>query len=294
MSRRTILYRQYSDQDKTMTIEELRAILSKSAGLKLDFKREYKLNPTAPATTDRQNRVKFVNGQWCELIKDMLGRVCKLQPLQHGGDGQHGLIVVNPLLLARGDPTPLFEAIDPPLQPAARAVHGASTRAGSALLARARARDAEPLLSSIWPARPAPLSLRTDHAVGAPLGAPWAVTCDGPAGPAGHHAGRLRTRPRRDKNGQERPVAVGAARDGRAATASTAAYSLGCWGPVVGSSGGLGGATAGARDLVDRPVPSAPRRRRLLARRPEARPAARVAPAGNAAGHRGPWAIARG
>lgn len=55
-----------------MTIEELRVILSKSEGLKLDFKRQYKLNSTPPASTDKQVWVKFVNGQWDELIKDIL------------------------------------------------------------------------------------------------------------------------------------------------------------------------------------------------------------------------------
>jgi hypothetical protein len=55
-----------------MTIEELRAILSQSEGLKLDFKREYRLHPTAAPIADRQNWAKFINGQWDELIKDIL------------------------------------------------------------------------------------------------------------------------------------------------------------------------------------------------------------------------------
>lgn len=55
-----------------MTPEELRDIISQTEGLKLDFKREYKLSNTTPAGTDKQLWNEFIKGQWDEFIKDIL------------------------------------------------------------------------------------------------------------------------------------------------------------------------------------------------------------------------------
>jgi hypothetical protein len=53
-----------------MTEVELQQILSQHEGLKLDFKREYKLSKSPPLGTAQQDWSKFINGQWDEFIKD--------------------------------------------------------------------------------------------------------------------------------------------------------------------------------------------------------------------------------
>jgi len=55
-----------------MTPEELRSLIGKEEGLKLDFKREYKLQPKPPEGVNPQEWKQFVKGQWDEFIKDIL------------------------------------------------------------------------------------------------------------------------------------------------------------------------------------------------------------------------------
>lgn len=55
-----------------MTPQELGKLLRKTEGLKLDFKREYKLQAKAPDGVDGKWWHQFVIGQWHELIKDIL------------------------------------------------------------------------------------------------------------------------------------------------------------------------------------------------------------------------------
>jgi len=55
-----------------ITPEELWQIISQPEGLKLDFKREYKLDSIPPAGTDKQKWSQLVDGQWDELIKDII------------------------------------------------------------------------------------------------------------------------------------------------------------------------------------------------------------------------------
>ncbi|MDP9314404.1 MAG: ATP-binding protein [Chloroflexota bacterium] len=55
-----------------MNTTELQLILSQPEGIKLDFKREYKLGKTPPNGTDTQKRRNYVNGQWDEFIKDII------------------------------------------------------------------------------------------------------------------------------------------------------------------------------------------------------------------------------
>ncbi len=55
-----------------MTPEELRLLLRKPEGLKLDFKREYKLNAEPPTGTNKQKWKQYSDGQWDEFIKDIL------------------------------------------------------------------------------------------------------------------------------------------------------------------------------------------------------------------------------
>lgn len=55
-----------------MTPEELRELIRQPEGIKLDFKREYKLSAIPPAGTDKQMWTAFVRGQWDEFIKDIL------------------------------------------------------------------------------------------------------------------------------------------------------------------------------------------------------------------------------
>lgn len=55
-----------------MTPKELNSLIRKNEGLKLDFKREYKLQDKAPEGVDRQSWNRFVTGQWQELVKDVL------------------------------------------------------------------------------------------------------------------------------------------------------------------------------------------------------------------------------
>lgn len=55
-----------------MTSEELRRLICKNEGLKLDFKREYKLQSMPPDGADRQLWNQYIKGQWDELIKDIL------------------------------------------------------------------------------------------------------------------------------------------------------------------------------------------------------------------------------
>ncbi len=55
-----------------MNVDELLRLLDKKEGLKLDFKREYKLNENPPAGTDRNMWSQFIKGQWDEFIKDVI------------------------------------------------------------------------------------------------------------------------------------------------------------------------------------------------------------------------------
>jgi hypothetical protein len=61
-------------QTNTLTEFQLRELLAQpKEGLKLDFKREYKLNKTPPTSdTDKRLWNRFVEGQWHEFIKDIL------------------------------------------------------------------------------------------------------------------------------------------------------------------------------------------------------------------------------
>ncbi|MCY7277785.1 MAG: putative DNA binding domain-containing protein [Phormidesmis sp. CAN_BIN44] len=73
-----------------MTPEELYRILALQEGLKLDFKREYKLNSQPPAGVNKQEWKKLVNGQWDELIKDVIA----LTNGNSGTVGQEAFLVV--------------------------------------------------------------------------------------------------------------------------------------------------------------------------------------------------------
>ena len=73
-----------------MTPEKLRQILVNPEGLKLDFKREYKLASQPPAGVNKQDWKRLVNGQWDELIKDIIA----LTNGNSGTIGQDALLVV--------------------------------------------------------------------------------------------------------------------------------------------------------------------------------------------------------
>ncbi|MFC1878914.1 tetratricopeptide repeat protein [Chloroflexota bacterium] len=73
-----------------MTPEELKEILRQPEGLKLDFKKEFKLNSYPPTGTDKQKWKSFVDGQWGEFIKDILG----LTNGNVGTAGQPGYLVI--------------------------------------------------------------------------------------------------------------------------------------------------------------------------------------------------------
>ncbi len=62
----------YLCHEVMMNTTELQLILSQPEGIKLDFKREYKLGKTPPNGTDTQKRRNYVNGQWDEFIKDII------------------------------------------------------------------------------------------------------------------------------------------------------------------------------------------------------------------------------
>lgn len=55
-----------------MNSEELQKLILQDEGIKLDFKREYKLNKTPPDGTDKQRWIMFIEGQWHEFIKDII------------------------------------------------------------------------------------------------------------------------------------------------------------------------------------------------------------------------------
>src|SRR5690242_19940354 len=55
-----------------MTPDDLRNTLLQREGLKLDFKREYKLGKTPPSGVDLQKWKQFLEAQWDEFIKDIL------------------------------------------------------------------------------------------------------------------------------------------------------------------------------------------------------------------------------
>lgn len=55
-----------------MDVDQIRRILSQNEGLKLDFKREYKLNNGPPNGSDPRLWGDLVKGQWHELIKDII------------------------------------------------------------------------------------------------------------------------------------------------------------------------------------------------------------------------------
>jgi hypothetical protein len=73
-----------------MTSEELLELLERPEGLKLDFKREYKLSSTPPSGVDRQEWNRLVNGQWDELIKDVIA----LTNGNVGTAGESGFLVI--------------------------------------------------------------------------------------------------------------------------------------------------------------------------------------------------------
>lgn len=55
-----------------MEVEELHEILSQEEGIKLDFKREYKLNNAPHTCPDKQMWKLYIQGQWDEFIKDII------------------------------------------------------------------------------------------------------------------------------------------------------------------------------------------------------------------------------
>jgi len=55
-----------------MNAEKLKELIRCNEGLKLDFKREYKLQITAPNGVDKRIWQEFVTGQWDEIIKDII------------------------------------------------------------------------------------------------------------------------------------------------------------------------------------------------------------------------------
>jgi hypothetical protein len=73
-----------------MTPEELHQILLLPEGLKLDFKREYKLNSQPTTGVDKQKWNQLVKGQWDELIKDVIA----LTNGNSGTVGQDAFLIV--------------------------------------------------------------------------------------------------------------------------------------------------------------------------------------------------------
>ncbi|HEX8552173.1 MAG TPA: RNA-binding domain-containing protein [Abditibacteriaceae bacterium] len=55
-----------------MDSNELETILQQPEGVKLDFKRQYALNRVPPAGIDKQLWTSYINGQWDELVKDVI------------------------------------------------------------------------------------------------------------------------------------------------------------------------------------------------------------------------------
>lgn len=92
-----------------MTPEELRNTISQPEGLKLDFKREYKLNSPTSAETDKQTWNEFIKGQWDEFIRDILA----LANGNVGASRQTGQLVigVDDVLLPDGTRN-LFDTLD--------------------------------------------------------------------------------------------------------------------------------------------------------------------------------------
>lgn len=73
-----------------MSPSELQDLLSRKEGLKLEFKKEYKLYEIPPGTTDRNLWSGYVKGQWDELIKDIIA----LANGNVGTAGEDGFLIV--------------------------------------------------------------------------------------------------------------------------------------------------------------------------------------------------------
>lgn len=73
-----------------MSPAELQNLLSKEEHLKLDFKREFKLDDTPPGSTPKELWAQYIQGQWDELIKDIIA----LANGNVGTAGKDGILII--------------------------------------------------------------------------------------------------------------------------------------------------------------------------------------------------------
>jgi hypothetical protein len=142
-----------------------------------------------------------------------LGRVCKLQPAYDRGQVQHRQIGRSPLLIARGNPSELFEAINQTLDFMSLPIEAAVKWSGAMLTAFAGNRQADAVSPQVSSNRPAALGLIADEPFRTPLGAARPATCHGALGQQGDQDERLMTLPRREDEGHGLALALGPAMD---------------------------------------------------------------------------------
>jgi hypothetical protein len=140
---------------------------------------------------------------------EVLGRVCKLQPGYDRGQVPHRQIVRSPLLIARGHPSELFEAIHPTLDVMSLPRAAAVQWSGAMRTALAGNRHADAVSPPVSSHRPAARGLIADEPFRTPLGAARPATFHGAVGPQGDQDERLMTRPRRAAAGHGLALALG-------------------------------------------------------------------------------------
>ena len=115
----------------------------------------------------------------------------------------------SPLLIACGNPSELFEAIDQALDFIPLPIEAAVKRSGARLAACAGNRQADAVAPQVLSNRPAALGLIADEPLRTPLGAARPPTVHGALGHQGDQDERLMTRPRRAYEGHGLALALG-------------------------------------------------------------------------------------
>ena len=139
----------------------------------------------------------------------------------------------SPLLIARGHPSELFEAIDQTLDFIPLPIEAAVKWSCAMLAAFARNREADPVAPQGLANRPAALGLIADEPLRTPLGAARPATFPGAWGPQGDQDERLMTRPRREDKGHGLALALGPQMEVGTQAALAASEGFGLWVPCV-------------------------------------------------------------
>jgi hypothetical protein len=141
--------------------------------------------------------------------RNVLGRVCKLQPEYDRSQVHPRQIVSSPLLIARGNPSDLLEAIEQTLDFIPLPIETAVKWSCAMLTAFAGNRQADAVPPQGSSNRPAAIGLIADKPLRTPLGAARPATFHGALGHQRDQDERLMTLPRRENEGHGLALALG-------------------------------------------------------------------------------------